>query len=446
MNSLLRSLTLLAVLALPALTQTVQPAPKPGHWEGALQLPSGKLDLLLDLRLKDGAWQGALTIPAQGVKDLSLTGVGVAGGKLRFALPGIPGDPRFEGTIAADGQTVTGPFSQGGARLPLTLRYAGEAPLTAAPAGPIARPGERLVQFPGFNGFPLNGTVLAGGSHPYFAVMVAGSGPTDRDWSNPLIPMPSHAGRDVADWLRAQGIGSLRYDKRFIGSKDPKLDISLDAQAGDIKAAIAEARRLPEAKGKKILLVGHSEGALLSLVVADHADALLLLSMPEMSIGKVILAQVQAQLTAAGAPAEVSATNMGYLESVLDTIRRNQPLPAAPSGVAPGIVALVKALTFPENLGFERETLYLDPWALAARLSEPSAIVWGDHDVQTWRPPTVPTSYHGLVLDLPDANHLLKRETRPRGELNGATAMTAYGDKTPMADLTPVAEWLKTLK
>ena len=73
-------------------------------------------------------------------------------------------------------------------------------------------------------------------------------------------------------------------------------------------------------------------------------------------------------------------------------------------------------------------------------------IVWGDRDVQTWRPPTVPASYHGLVLDLPDANHLLKRETRPRGELNGATAMTAYGDKTPMADLTPVAEWLKTLK
>lgn len=446
MNPLLRSLTLLALLAPPALTQTVQPAPKPGHWEGALQLPNGKLDLLLDLRMQGGAWQGVLTIPAQGVKDLALEGVAVAGGKLSFALPGISGDPRFDGTIGADGQVATGQFSQGGARLPLTLRYTGAAPVEAAPSAPVARAGERLVQFPGFNGFPLNGTVLAGGAHPYFAVMVAGSGPTDRDWSNPLIPMPSHAGRDVADWLKAQGIGSLRYDKRFIGSKDPKLDISLDAQAGDIKAAIAEARTLPEAKGKKILLVGHSEGALLSLVVADHADAVLLLSMPGMSMGNLILAQVQAQLTAAGAPAEVSATNMGYLGSVLDAIRRNQALPAAPAGVAPGIVALAKGLTRPESLGYVRDTLDLDPWVLASRLSEPSAIVWGDHDVQTWRPPTVPTSYHGLVLDIPGANHLLKRETRSRNELNGATAMTAYGDKTPMADLTPVADWLKTLK
>jgi len=85
--------------------------------------------------------------------------------------------------------------------------------------------------------------------------------------------MPSHGGRDVAAWLQAQGIGSLRYDKRFIGSKDPKLDISLDAQVGDIKAAMAAARALPEAKGKKLLLVGHSEGALLSLLAAGEADA-----------------------------------------------------------------------------------------------------------------------------------------------------------------------------
>ena len=160
----------------------------------------------------------------------------------------------------------------------------------------------RTTGFPGFNAFPLQGSVKAGGAHPYFAVMVAGSGPTDRDWSNPLIPGPSHGGRDIAAWLQAQGIGSLRYDKRFIGSKDAKLDISLDAQVGDIKAALRAARLLPEAKGKKLLLVGHSEGALLSLLAAGDAEAALLLAMPGTSMGKLIRAQVKGQLDAALAP------------------------------------------------------------------------------------------------------------------------------------------------
>ena len=72
-------------------------------------------------------------------------------------------------------------------------------------------------------------------------MVVAGSGPTDRNWSNPLLPA-SYGGRDFAGWLQKQGIGSLRYDKRFIGSKDPALDISLDAQVGDIRGALAAAR------------------------------------------------------------------------------------------------------------------------------------------------------------------------------------------------------------
>ncbi len=324
------------------------------------------------------------------------------------------------------------------------VSLAATVPLAAQ--APAPAPADREIAFPGFNGFPLHGSVRAGGAHPYFAVMVAASGPMDRDWSNPLIPTPSHGGRDFAAWLQAQGIGSLRYDKRFIGSKDPKLDISLDAQAGDIRAAIAAARSLPEARGKKILLVGHSEGALLSLVVADKADALLLLSMPGMSMGKLILAQVKAQLDGAGAPAEVAAANMGYLEAALDALRRKQDPPPVPAGVAPGLVALVRGLDRPESAGFVRDTLDLDPWALAARVAGPSAIVWGDRDVQTWRPATVPATYHGLVLDLPGANHLLKRETRPRSELAGASAMTAYGDGTPLADLAPLAAWLKELK
>ena len=305
---------------------------------------------------------------------------------------------------------------------------------------------DREIGFPGFNAFPLKGSVKAGSAHPYFAVMVAGSGPTDRDWSNPLIPVPSHGGRDLAAWLQGQGIGSLRYDKRFIGSKDPKLDISLDAQVGDIKAAIKVARALPEAKGKKLLLVGHSEGALLSLLAGGKADAVLLLAMPGMSMGKLILAQVKGQLEAAGAPAEVSALNLAYLQSVLAVLRTDQPLPMADPSVASGLVALAQGLARPESRGFVRDLLDLDPWGTAQRLPVPVAVVWGDRDIQTWKPEAMPADFKGSVIQIPEANHLFKRETRARIGLSGVTAATTYGDSTPMADLTPLGVWLKQLK
>ncbi len=309
---------------------------------------------------------------------------------------------------------------------------------------PVAR--DREAAFPGFNAFPLKGSVKAGGAHPFFAVLVAGSGPTDRDWSNPLIPVSSHGGRDLAAWLQAQGIGSLRYDKRFIGSKDPKLNISLDAQVGDIRAALRTARALPEAKGKKLLLVGHSEGALLSLLAAGEAEAALLLAMPGTSMGKLILAQVKGQLAVAGAPVEVSALNLTYLESALEAIRKDQDLPKAPGSVAPGITTLARGLARPESRGFVRDLLDLDPWGAAQRLSIPCAVVWGERDVQTWKPDVVPPDFKGAVMEIPEANHLFKRESRPKAGLTGVAAMSAYGDDTPMADLSPLAVWLKGLK
>ena len=307
-------------------------------------------------------------------------------------------------------------------------------------------PQDRTIAFPGFNAFPLKGSVKPGAAHPYFAVMVAGSGPTDRDWSNPLIPGSSHGGRDIAAWLQGQGIGSLRYDKRFIGSKDPKLDISLDAQVGDIKAALKAARALPEAKGKKLLLLGHSEGALLSLLAAGDADAALLLAMPGLSMGKLIVAQVKGQLDSAGAPADVTALNLTYLESVLEAIRKNQDLPKAAPDVAPGIVGLAHGLGRPESRGFVRDLLDLDPWGAAQRLPIPCAMAWGDRDIQTWKPEVAPTDFKGVLIQVPEANHLFKRETRDKAGLSALSAMTTYGDGTPLADLTPVAVWLKALK
>src|SRR5258708_9412680 len=49
------------------------------------------------------------------------------------------------------------------------------------------------------------------------AVLVAGSGPTDRDWNSPLLPGSNGSARLIAEALAQAGFASLRYDKRFVG-------------------------------------------------------------------------------------------------------------------------------------------------------------------------------------------------------------------------------------
>ena len=245
-------------------------------------------------------------------------------------------------------------------------------PILSAPA-PL--PADREIAFPGFNGFPLKGSVLVADGASYFAVMVAGAGATDRNWFNPGWKLPdtgasfqSHGGRDLARWLQTQGVGSLRYDKRFIGSRDPGLDISLDAQAGDLRAALAAARRMPETLGKKLLLVGHDEGALLALLAAGQADALLLLAMPPKTQAATIRDQLKAVI-----PAAQAGPDLAYLEAVFQAIRTRQPTPAPGEGVHPFMAAEGKSLMAPETLDFVRSLLDLDPWVLASHLALPTA-------------------------------------------------------------------------
>src|SRR5579864_5360470 len=66
----------------------------------------------------------------------------------------------------------------------------------------------------------VHGTLIRPfGPGPFPAVvMVAGSGPTDRDWNSPLLPGSNGSAHLIAEALARAGIASLRYDKRASGS------------------------------------------------------------------------------------------------------------------------------------------------------------------------------------------------------------------------------------
>src|ERR1043165_3945869 len=64
----------------------------------------------------------------------------------------------------------------------------------------------------------LHGTLLVPAStRPVpLAVIIAGSGPTDRDGNSPMLQGKNNSLKMLAEGLAARGIASVRYDKRGI--------------------------------------------------------------------------------------------------------------------------------------------------------------------------------------------------------------------------------------
>lgn len=113
-----------------------------------------------------------------------------------------------------------------------------------------------------------------GGARPRVcALIVAGSGPTDRDGNQQ--GMRNDSLKQLAQGLALHGICTLRYDKRGVGaSTDAMLverDLRFDTYVADATAWLARLRRVGGAA--RLAALGHSEGALVALLAARHAQA-----------------------------------------------------------------------------------------------------------------------------------------------------------------------------
>jgi hypothetical protein len=114
---------LAALFALAALrAQTAS-----GHWEGSIQLRGMETAVEVDLAGVDGQLAGTVSNPGQNLKGLPLSRAAVNGRSVVFQIGHVPGERVFEGELSADGDTISGQFSQHGYSLPLHLSRAGEA-------------------------------------------------------------------------------------------------------------------------------------------------------------------------------------------------------------------------------------------------------------------------------------------------------------------------------
>src|SRR5262249_51367849 len=83
---------------------------------------------------------GTFSQPAQGVKGLPLSSVTVEASAVRFVVKGGPEAASFDGTLSADGTSISGTVTQSGFTIPMNLSRTGDARGVPTPkSAPIGR-------------------------------------------------------------------------------------------------------------------------------------------------------------------------------------------------------------------------------------------------------------------------------------------------------------------
>ena len=269
---------------------------------------------------------------------------------------------------------------------------------------------------------PLHGTLLTPeGPTRAVAVILPGSGPTDRDGNSPGGLVASTY-RLLAEGLAETGVATVRIDKRGIGQSGPAMvaeqDLTFQTYIDDARAWAAEAARVT---GRPcVWLIGHSEGSQIALAAAQDNNpsvcGLVLLAGAGRPAGVILRDQFRA-----GLPEALLAPAF----AALDDLEAGRTVANAP----PELAGLFRPSVQPYLMSWIR----LDPTDLIRVYEGPVMIGHGSTDIQVGMADANalsearPTA-HLVVWD--GVNHVLKLAPADR-----AGNIATYGD--PALPLAP---------
>lgn len=132
-------------------------------------------------------------------------------------------------------------------------------------------------------------------------LLIAGSGPTDRDGNSQLLSGKSNYFFQISDALKLKNIAVFRYDKRGVGQSTtakPIADITFDDMVEDAVAIIKMLKA--DKRFSKVIVAGHSEGSLIGMLSSERekADAFISLSGPGMPADVLLKTQIKAGASA----------------------------------------------------------------------------------------------------------------------------------------------------
>ena len=276
-----------------------------GAWKGLLEVGPAKLNIVFHIHDDNNV---TMDSPDQGAMELPTKVVCMQEDSISVTMPRL--GAQYAGKLV--GEEINGTFSQMGHSFPLILKR-GEIKMNR-PQTPQP-PFEYTTQEVAFHnkgidaktGLPTEGgEAWLGGTLTYpkgfktgmpVILMVTGSGQQNRDEElmghKPFLV--------IADYLARHGIATLRYDDRGVGKSTGNMAmITLQSNMLDAEAGIDYLKSTK--KFGKIGVLGHSEGGIISYMLAARgkADFVVSLAGPVLPGDSVLLMQNRDVLTAAG--------------------------------------------------------------------------------------------------------------------------------------------------
>lgn len=198
------------------------------------------------------------------------------------------------------------------------------------------------------------------------ALIIAGSGPTDRNGNNPQ--MTNNSLKMLAQGLAEQGIASLRYDKRGVAKSAKaglsEVDLRFDTYIEDAQLWVEYIHQ--QHPNVPIIVIGHSEGALIGAVATQHPQVAKYVSIA--GAGQPIDVILREQLKSQPSIVLSSAT------PILDSLLKGEKV----ENVPPFLMALFR----PSVQAYMISWFAYDPAKQIAKIDKPVLIVQGTTDIQ----------------------------------------------------------------
>jgi fermentation-respiration switch protein FrsA (DUF1100 family) len=196
------------------------------------------------------------------------------------------------------------------------------------------------------------------------AIIIGGSGDVDRDGNQSMIKTDAY--KKLATHLADNGIACFTYDKRVLKMKDlafTESDLRFEDYVTDARSVVKYFKETND--HYDIILIGHSQGSLVSLIAAQEiGDAVISIAGAGESIDHTLYDQLKKQL-----PQSKKA-----LRKALDSLKIKGKVKDYP----PQLFSLFR----PQAQPLLHSWMQYDPQELIAKVDQPVLIINGDQDLQ----------------------------------------------------------------
>ncbi|MGM7700486.1 alpha/beta hydrolase [Pseudalkalibacillus sp. Hm43] len=393
-----------------------------GTWNGSIEVPGQPLNIILKFKNEDQL-SGTISIPVQNVEDFELTQVTIKEGDVSFKMPFSGQNIYFKGTLK--NEKITGTFTQQGKSLPFEV-VKGEPENAQEPEEK-----EEFLTIETETGKLYGSLLTPETKEPSpIAIIIPGSGPTDRNGNSPALPGKNNSLKLLAEGLAEEGIASLRYDKRGAGKNAQAImdekDLRFDLFIKDAEMWIEKLNN--DERFTDIYVIGHSQGSLVGMVAAQNseADAFISIAGAGRSIDEVLAEQLQTL------PDDLKKES----EQILESLRKGETV----AEVDQQLMNMFKPSVQPFLISWMK----YEPTNEIQKLDIPALIINGTHDIQVPKQDAealAKVDEDATLLLVDKMNHVLKEAPADR-EKNIAT----YSDPSlPLADglLSGILEFLQ---